>query len=157
MRVLPSYPPDGDVAYEMPMPASHITSFAGSGLPFPSASIAYNPSQRGVCTWQNGGYGFQAGAHPPNRYIDEEGGMQGPECILTYTSSGRPVTETVPVSGAEVVPHRRVTHHPDRTGPHFYDAGRLPVRSQEQILRSNGYGREWPAAASSGWGSRPRV
>jgi hypothetical protein len=157
MWVVPTSPPDGAVAFEMPMPPDRMTSFDGSGLPFPNAHVAYSPSQRGVCTYANGKHTL-AGAHTPNVYVGDGGVVGAPEAVLRYASAGVPVEEAVPVHGAATVPHRNVVSSPFRTGPEFYDhRAKLPVRSQEQILRDGAFGHGSVAAVDYGWGSRPRV
>lgn len=177
MWVTPNSLPEGDVQYLMPMPIDRMTTFPGSGLPFPSADIAYNPAQSGVCTYSGGRYVIE-GAHPPNVYVGEDGVTREPEAILTYRSLGREVREAVSVNGVTRIRYRNIVSHPARTGPSYYDARNLPVRSQEAILRDSGYPSvqavqaapsrglfsDWFSSsttskedASFGWGLRPRV
>ena len=162
MWVFPSRVPDGEVTYEMPMPIDRMTNFSGSGLPWPSAAVAYNPSQRGSCKYFAGHYTIDD-AEPPNVYVDvdghqgDAGDVGAPEAVLTYTSAGLSIVETVRVWGAEVVPHRNVVPHAARKGPEYYDSRNTRVRSQEEILRASGYGHAFDDAVDFGWGSRPRV
>jgi hypothetical protein len=155
MWVVPNHVPDGQVQFQMPMPADRMTTFEGSGLPFPSAHVAYNPSQSGYVPLK-GRYCIK-GAHPTNVYVRDDGVLGTPEALLRYKSSGRDVFEAVRVHGVNTIPHRNVISHVARTGPDFYDAGEQPQRSQEAILRASEYGHDYDATIDYGWGSRPRV
>ena len=156
MWVEPSRVPDGNVEFQLPMPADHMTTFTGSGLPFPSAAIAYNPSQFGSCTLVNGKFQIK-NVYPPNVYLQEDGTIGKPEALLRYTQGGKKIFEAVRLHGVSTIPHRNLISHPARTGPNFYDAGEHLQRSQEAILRASEYGHDYDASEDYGWGSRPRV
>lgn len=156
MWVIPSSIPDGDVMYEMPMPIDRMTNFSGSGLPWPSAAVAYNPSQKGTCKYFAGQFTIDD-AEPPNVYVDDFGRLGSPEAILTYVSNGERIEESTRVWGVDVVPHRNVVPHGARRGPEYYDSRNALVRSQEEIFRASGYGHDFDDAKDFGWGARPRV
>jgi hypothetical protein len=111
MWVVPNHVPDGQVQFQMPMPADRMTTFEGSGLPF-QAHVAYNPSQSGVCTVER--EILYKGAHP-NVYVRDDGVLGTPEALLRYKSSGRDVFS--PSVWVNTIPHRNVISHVARTGP----------------------------------------
>jgi hypothetical protein len=154
MRVSPTSAPDGPVAYQIAMPPDHRTSFTGSGLPFPSFTHAFNPCQSGHAVRDGGS--FTLPARRPNAYLESSGRVAEHRARLVYNSLGRRVDEWVPISGVPRLPHRTLNHDANRTSPHYYDAGRLEVRSQEAILRASQFGHS-AEPGTFNWGSRPRV
>jgi hypothetical protein len=93
MWVVPNHVPDGQVQFQMPMPADRMTTFEGSGLP--SKRTAYNPSQSGYVPLKREIL-YQRSIHP-NVYVRDDGVLGTPEALLRYKR--RDVFEAVRVHG----------------------------------------------------------
>lgn len=130
-------PPDGGVArYVAPNPCDRRQSFFGSGLPFPSESIAYdNTPNRGAVTVRPDG-GFEVVLAEPGAYSGADGRLVPPCLTLSYRSDGAPVSTTLVVG--EPVEHRllRFHHYDGRADAGFYARPARRVQSQEAILRA---------------------
>lgn len=155
MRVSPTHVPDGQVAFQIAMPADHRTSFSGSGLPFPSFHHAFNPCQSGHAVRDGGA--FTLPARHPNVYLESSGRAGEPRARLVYTTMGTRIDEWVPISGVRTVRHRALGHDVHRTSPLYYESRGLVVRSQERILREGAFGHVSVPETDFGWGTRPRV
>jgi hypothetical protein len=124
---VPNHVPDGQVQFQMPMPADRMTTFEGLVYLF-KRTRSYNPSQSGVCTVEKE-YCIK---RPSNVYVRDDGVLGTPEALLRYKSSGRDVFEAVRVGKYDSASERHLTRCENR--PDFYDAGEQPQRSQEAIL-----------------------
>jgi hypothetical protein len=122
-------------------PASRGYSCAGSGLPYPSAEMAFEDTpNRGVVHINNGYFEFRV--HFPNAFYASLGTRYVEPCVFVKVcEEGResPIQSIVLGNG---IPFRTIDHPKERyqKGVMFYH-GRdaLPHRSQEQILRDSAY------------------
>lgn len=139
-----------EVEYLAASPADFRQSYTGSGLPFGNPKMAFEGSQNnGVVAIDHTG-AFHIQLEVPNSYYtDLMGTLQGPEVLLMADSTVVRIPITAPI------PYRSLTypHEHVEQGPEFYESGwRMPVRTQEQILRDSGYGRN-----KTFWGLKPPV
>jgi hypothetical protein len=136
-----------------------MTTFTGSGLPFANIRHALDhAAQVGTCDMAGGAGECVVKVHVPNSFLPPTGRRPVPPTVfLTYKVDGRQHIERVPLDAGWIA-HRGLTYPPQRTGPvPFYASGwSLPVRSQENILRSAAYTPRHPAwQASDHWGQKP--
>jgi len=126
-------------------PPTYNGSFTGSGLPFPSAEIAYeNSSNRGKVRTTGGHYEFKINF--PNSYYTDLGNNFVEPCvhIKIVQPYGKDIVKTIILNNS--IPFRTLRHsngersNASRLDNSFY-IGRdtLPFRSQEDILRDSGY------------------
>lgn len=147
---------DGDeIAYLAAAPADHITSYAGSGLPFPNKEIAYlNTPNKGTAklTLRR----FEINILMPNSYcVDMCNELVKPTLLLKYTNNNIVRIIRVPVGNR--IPYRSQNYPVQRTGPNFYSAGStMPIRSQYQILLDSAYPKvnQMP---ENHWGLKPSI
>lgn len=153
-------PDDGRVTYYAAAPPDYGASFSGSALPFAGAKQAFDGTpNKGVVQAEEGGQTVHIKLRYPNAYYVGLGTVYVPPTVhIEYTSQGRPMTESMRISDG--VPFRTLTYPAYNTRPRrdctFYDAGDLPVRGQEAILRASAYPdkNEMPA---NFWGTKPPV
>lgn len=144
-----------EVLYLAAAPAGHITSFAGSGLPYPNKEIAYlNTPNKGEVKLSF--KRFEINILMPNSYcIDMCNELVKPTLLLKYTNDN--VVRIIKVPVGNRIPFRSQNYPVQRTGPNFYAAGRnMPIRSQEQILLDSNYPKinEMP---DNHWGLKPSI
>ena len=129
-------------------PPTYTTSYSGSGLPFPNADIAYeNTPNRGAVLAHGGNFEFRV--RYPNSYYMGLGSVLVEPCVhIKVCENGKSgKVETIRLGNG--IPFRSLTYPPiqkqtaPRKSPMFY-AGRekLPIRSQETILRQSGFPEE---------------
>ena len=159
MHVVMKVPVDNNiVSYLAANPIDRHQSFPGSGLPFASPYIAIeNTPSRGTLTLD---YGRSATLKIPipNSYYAGLGTVLIPPTVyLVFKSNGREQVAKVKVD--EPIPQRTLTYDYRRTSAMFYDnLLKLPVRSQEQILRDSAYSPvPQPSQKSVFWGLKPAV
>lgn len=154
---------DGDVVeWTAAAPPDYRHAFAGSGLPFQSKSAALDRTPNRGTLAGAGGQVKTVLMWYPNSYRDPRGYIVPPSIELTWRSNGREMSAIKQIGPA--VRHRALSHHPARcaTKAMFYDGTHeLPVRTQEDVLRSGGYGAgpsyDAMSGASDFWGLRPRL
>ena len=141
-------------------PPSYLTSFSGSGLPYPNPEIAYeNTPNRGAVKISGGIYQFRV--RFPNAYYVGLGSVYVEPCvhIKVCEEGGDGKINTIKLGNG--IPFRSLTYPPTqngtlaREGPMFYKGlEELPIRSQEEILRSSGYPEKNEMPANF-WGGKP--
>ena len=129
------------LTYLAPAPIDRMATFSGSGLPFPSPETAIEgtPSQGSV---QLDGAGrVELDLPIPNSYYAGLGTVLVPPTVyIIYNCQSK--QEVVQIKVDEPVPMRTLTYDYRRTSVQFYDnLLKLPVRSQEQIIRDSAYTR----------------
>lgn len=134
---------EGTMHFLAAAPADHRESFTGSGLPFANEDQAFaDTPNRGRVDFKSNllEYGaFKLACFLPNSYYaDFSGAVVGPEVLLIFSS--RRQERVVRVRLPDAIPYRSLTYPALRQGPAFYESGwRMPVRTQEQVLRDAGY------------------
>lgn len=150
----------GIVRYFAASPPDYRSSFSGSGLPFANAEQAFqNTPNKGTVRLPAGSNTFVLRLLYPNAYYVNLGSVLVPSVVhFRYTSGGQPRARAHVISTG--VPYRMLTypaqHTRSRHDAGFYDNRDLPIRTQEQILRSYAF----PAAnamAPNFWGLKPPV
>jgi len=144
-----------EVLYLAAAPADHITSFAGSGLPYPNKEIAYlNTPNKGVVELNL--RRFEINILMPNSYcVDMCNTLVKPTLLLKYTTDN--VVRIIKIPVGNRIPFRSQNYPVQRTGPNFYAAGwNMPVRSQNQILLDSGY-PEINEMPDNHWGLKPSI
>lgn len=124
-------------------PPTYITSFSGSGLPYPNPNIAYeNTVNKGMVKTDCNGY-FHFRVRYPNSYYTGLGSkLVEPNCHIKLCDSNE--SHTIKLGNG--IPFRMLTYpplissHRPRKNPMFYSGrDKLPVRTQEQIIRDSEY------------------
>lgn len=146
---------NNELLYLAAAPAGNITSFAGSGLPYPNKEIAYlnTPNKGSVEVSLRR---FEIDILMPNSYcIDMCNELVKPTLLLKYTTDG--VVRIVRVPVGNQIPYRSQNYPPQRTGPNFYAAGwNMPVRSQNDILLDSRYPKT-NQMPDNHWGLKPSI
>jgi hypothetical protein len=139
-------------------PADHRESFTGSGLPFASEEQAFRDTPNHGPVTVSGSGNFKLTCFMPNSYYaDFNGTIVGPQVLLLFSSNGKERVVRVRLSSAHTTPYRSLTYPPQRVaeGASFYESGwRMPVRTQEQVLRDSGYPCKNNEAPNF-WGLKP--
>lgn len=134
--------PNTKIYYWAANPPDYITSYSGSGLPFPNPETAFeNTPNRGIAKVNSGMFQFRI--QYPNAFYVNLGTLYI-EPTVYFKICGTDKIHTIPLGNG--IPFRMLTYPPSqrntaaRTNSLFYK-GRddLPIRTQEQILRDSGY------------------
>ena len=135
-------------------PPTYTTSFTGSGMPFPNAEIAYdNSPNRGAVKIK--GSQFQFRIRYPNAYYTALGTVYVPPCVHVKVCENGSNNDIHTIKLGSGIPFRMQTYPVGRTSPLFYDGmDKLPIRTQEQILRDSGY-PEKNIMPVNFWGLKP--
>jgi hypothetical protein len=137
--------PDGSmIVFWAPNPPNYNGSYSGSGLPFPSPTIAFdNTPNKGVRV-QGGQFRFQI--HFPNSFYAGLGTYYvSPQVYYKICGNSGQDSKVHAITLGDGIPFRTLTYPPPpNTAPRrncMVYGGRdsLPVRTQEQILRDSGY------------------
>jgi len=146
------------ISYVAASPPDRHTSFTGSGLPFPNAIHAFSgrPNRGEVDVSWDGSFSFICDM--PNSYYTQLGSVHvGPRVYLSDGSVGRSHNQnilTVPISDG--IPYRKLTYPNERRNANFYNSyDSLPIRGQEEILRSSEYPGPFEKEDDLFWGLRP--
>jgi len=144
----------GSIHYLAAAPVDQRQTFTGSGLPFASKDQAFEgtPNQGSVQIDATGAFSFTIQL-PNSYYADFNGTLIAPEIELIYITHGQ--TNTVVIPLGEAVGYRSLTWQRSRCEKDqmFYGSGwTLPVRTQEQVLRSSAY---TVVENPSFWGLKP--
>lgn len=123
-------------------PPDYLTSYSGSGLPFPNSTVAYHGTpNRGIVKLSPSG-AFELTLLFPNAYYAGLGTVyQKPhlnlQLLSTVTAATSPVFR-IPVGNG--IPFRTLTYPDARRTSFFYDGARtLPIRTSEGVLRDSAY------------------
>jgi len=118
-------------------PVDRMTSYSGSGLPWPCPNIAFDNTPNKATINQTGA--FDVTFDYPNSYYSNDMLQRvGPSVFfILQRSMGDPAFVRIPLqeTHADILPLRTLTHRPGRTGPEFYakkDA--LPPMTAEQVM-----------------------
>ena len=142
-------------------PPTYRSSYSGSGLPYPNADIAYeNTPNRGAVKSNGGSFTFKVSY--PNSYYAGLGSVYVEPCVYIKVCEGKDEGNNVKkITLGNGIPFRMLTYPPSqpktapRSSPLFYSGReKLPVRTQEEILRSSGY-PEKNIMPSNFWGLKP--
>jgi hypothetical protein len=129
-------------------PYDSISSFSGSGLPFPNSKVAFeNNPNKGVVPILNNQFKFNL--LRPNSFYEDFNKLKPPNVILKIDDNE--VHVELPYSK---VAYRSLQYPPARNQPSFYNI-KQPIRSQEKVLRDSEYNvyEEHP----NFWGLRPPI
>ena len=155
---------NGYIQYIASSPPDYHSSYTGSALPFANPEQAFqNTPNKGEITLQ--GNQFSLKLLTPNTYYEGLGRVLVPPTLYVHYTSGG-VGKTIKIKVGESIPYRRLTYPTPRryavdnptfaTGPLFYSGtNRLPIRTQEKILRDACYPSENKTPADW-WGLKPR-
>lgn len=138
-------PNDSMVLFWAANPPNYNTSFAGSGLPYPSPDIAFdNTPNKGAVRVKNGSFKFFI-RYPSSFYAGLGTLYVAPHVYYKVCDNSGKESKVYSVKIGKGIPFRTLTYPPPpttapRRNVSFY-AGRdsLPLRTQEQILRDSGY------------------
>tara|TARA_B110001469_G_scaffold90838_1_gene86266 strand:+ start:1059 stop:1610 length:552 start_codon:yes stop_codon:yes gene_type:complete len=141
-----------DIIFWAAAPADHMTSFSGSGLPFPNPDVAFeNTPNTGKVATTNGRFSFRI--KYPNAYYATLGtGYIPPSVNIKICGENEPEKITS-IKIDDGIPFRSLTHIKNHNVA-FYNVPEQEVRTQEQILRSSGYPSE-NVMPSNHWGLKP--
>lgn len=147
------FPDGGIVEYIAAAPVERRASYTGSGLPYASASMAFeNTPNKGTASIVNG-YVKVTLRCPNSYYVGLGTVLVPPTLYLTYYVAG--VHKQSNVLIGKGIPYRSLTYPASRSQASFYDnIQRLPVRSQEQVLRDSAFPEH---AAVDFWGLKPAL
>jgi hypothetical protein len=122
-------------------PATRGYSAAGSGLPYPSAEMAFEDTPNRGVVRMNSGY-FEFRVHFPNAFYVGLGSRYIPPSVFVKVCEEGRDTPIQSILLGNGIPFRSIDHPRERyqKGAMFYDGrDQLPHRSQEQILRDSAY------------------
>ena len=136
------------IIFWAPNPPTYCTSYTGSGLPYPNSEIAYeNTPNRGAVVANSGHFKFRV-RYPCAHYAGLGSLYLEPYVNIKVCEEGSD-GKIQQIKLGNGIPFRSLTYPPTekntraRKNVMFY-AGRdkLPIRSQEQILRDSGFPEE---------------
>ena len=137
------------ISYVAPAPCDTLTSFSGSGLPYPTKQQAfYNTPNIGKIKLE--GNKFVIKLLRPNSYYLDFNILKKPHLQIVYNTNSKMNIDL----SSEAIAYRSL-QYPElrtKTNVQFYNR-KLPIRSQEKILRDSGYDdrKEHPKF----WGLKP--
>ena len=144
-----SGPWNGRVLYWAPVPAHHGASFSGSGLPFATPEHAFeNTPNKGVVSYRFRRFKFQICM--PNAYYRMLGSVYVPPHFVFKRETRAKLFNVVL---DQRILFRSLTYPSLRVNSSFYGGrDQLPIRTQEEIIRSSHYGLPMPKHF---WGVKP--
>jgi len=132
---------DIEVKYIAPNKPNRGYSFTGSGQPFPNIDISFsNCKNYGSVKVSNDGT-FEFVVDYPNSYYHNNV-LVPPSVLIAIYMKGKCVSKLQQVVLDNIIPYRTTELPPQRNwldGPLFYCNRNLKPRTQEQILKENGY------------------
>lgn len=142
---------DNYLHYLAPAPCDTMVSFSGSGLPYPNKTQAFsnNPNQGKVKLEKNK---FTIQLLRPNSYYEDFNTLELPYVLITYNKN-----KTIKVDlSFEKISYRSLQYPSLRQEQkEMFYARKLPIRSQERILRDSEYNDMYEA--KDFWGLKPPV
>jgi len=143
---------DADLYYWAADPPDYNTSYVGSGLPFNSKEVAYqNKVNQGVVRTLEGHYEFKL--RYPNSYYEDLGNILVKPCFHIQVKKNKYSSNIDSFYLGEPIPYRNNLYNNKTCN--FYDGKNcLPVRTQEEILRSSGY-PDINKTPNNFWGNKP--
>lgn len=134
---------DGTVYYAAANPPDYRATYTGSGLPFANQHQAFeNSPNKGKVQVVDGT--FEVKIMYPNSYYMGLGTVLVPPTLYLEYKSASGQQRNVSVKLSDGIPYRMLTYPMQytmaRKDPMFYSHGwKLPVRTQEDILRDSAY------------------
>lgn len=150
----PNYTTDPFVSYSASSPPDTITSFSGSGLPYASKSQAYYNSPNVGRVKVNAEGRFTIHMKRPNSYYSDFNTLATPYVRIAYNHGKDALVVRLDY---EKVAYRSLQHPVLRTQKkEMFYAKKLPIRSQEQLLRDSAYS-DLKQEAPDFWGLKPPI
>lgn len=147
---------DNVLTFSAAAPADRRTSFSGSGLPFPNAKMALENSKNIGSIKVSKDNTFSLEMYTPNSYYIGMTHKIPPTIYFKYNNGYTVKNNSLKL--CEGIPYRSLTYPEQRKDVAFYSSfGSLPVRGQEEILRSSGYPSDVMIEYDKFWGLRPPV
>lgn len=133
------------VIFWAPNPPTYSSSYTGSGLPYPNSEIAYeNTPNKGAVVAQGGHFKFRV-RYPAAHYAGLGSVYLEPYVNIKICESGS-TGKIQQIKLGNGIPFRSLTYPPiqpntrPRKNVMFYSGrSKLPMRTQEQILRASGF------------------
>jgi hypothetical protein len=147
-----------NIIFWAPSPADHLTSYSGSGLPFPNAEVAYqNTPNKGMVQAVNKEFTFRL--KYPNAYYAHLGTLYIPPLVNIKVCDDTNKDSYITVQIDDGIPYRTLTYPaPPGENPYnsplFFHTEEREVRTQEQILRDSSYPKE-NKTPKNWWGLKP--
>lgn len=147
---------DFSIMYSACSPVDKRTSLSGSGLPYANAEMAFGNSPNKGIIQLGQDNSFNIVMQMPGSYYEHLGTILiGPTVFLRYNNGVSDINIDIPI--AHPVPYRLLSYPSEftrlRDGADFY-SNKLPVRSQEKILRDSAY-PDMNVMAENFWGLKP--
>lgn len=122
-------------------PATRGYSSAGSGLPYPSAEMAFEDTPNRGVVHINSGY-FEFRVHFPNAFYVGLGSRYVEPCVFVKVCESGRETPIQSILLGNGIPFRSLDHPKERREKNvmfYHGRDALPNRTQEQILRDSAY------------------
>lgn len=146
------YTTDPSVRYAAPAPPDTVTSFSGSGLPYASRSQAYDNSPNIGSARVDANGRFTITLKRPNSYYADFNTLVTPYVTMKY-NHGKDVLKVA--LDYEKISYRSLQYPSLRKQKkEMFYSKKLPVRSQERILRDSAY-CDFKQEAPDFWGLKP--
>lgn len=147
------------IFYFAATPADRRMSFSGSGLPFANAKQAFENSPNHGSLEIDINNTFTIKLALPNSYYASLGTVLIPPTLYIQYNNGKQ-DRKITIKISDGIPYRMMTYPGAFTMPRrdaqFYSDANLPVRTQEDILRSSGYPSH-NKMDKNFWGLKPPV
>ena len=138
-------------------PCDNRTSFSGSGLPHPNLKFGLENSPNVGSIMLTEHNTFSVEMQVPNSYYIGLGTLLIPPTIYFSYNNGYAIKKKQ-IQLCESIPYRSLTYPGSRKDPTFYSSfATLPVRGQEDIIRSSKYPSSIMKEYNQFWGLRPPV
>ena len=130
-------------------PINQMTSYSGSGLPFPCAAIAFDNTPNFASINPGDGM-FDLYFTMPNSYYSQDAKTKIPASVfvLLHRSGAEPIFVHLALpedaaGSAAALTLRTLTHRPTRTGPEFYAAKSdlIDVGTAEDTMRAMAFAK----------------
>jgi hypothetical protein len=139
------------IQYIAAAPGQRLTSFTGSLLPYTNANQAFESTPTKGMLQVGSNREFSLTIHMPNSYYGNLGSVIIPPTL--YLNVGN-IKANIVLHNP--VPFRSITYPMQRSDVLFYDGmWDLPVRTQEDILRSTAFNLK--CNQSNFWGEKPPI
>lgn len=147
---------DNVLTFMAASPPDKRTSFSGSGLPFPSAKFAFENTSNIGSVKLSSSNSFIIVMKVPNSYYVGLGSLLVPPTLYLSYNDGIKIKKAN-IKLCNYIPYRTLTYPNARQNSMFYKSFMtLPIRGQEEIIRSSEYPTNKNEYANF-WGLRPPV
>jgi hypothetical protein len=153
---------NGEVAYIASCPPDHMTSFSGSGLPFPNPMHAFENTPNKGRFILNPDNSFSIELAYPNSFYSSLGTVYNPPMLyFCFVRNGEKIITSSKLGNgipfrSLTYPNNEVPKNPRSSAMFYNNFIDLPVRSQEEILLSSAYPHH-NKMPENFWGLRPAV